>query len=121
MDDCGGGYSESVAEMCDELQNGSLPLLIGKMVNTFKKAKTGAFHCSLVKSLTPLRKPNLDLKKNVFPATPNGREEAGTSRDCFIFNPSLLDSNQIQSNGQSAKDEKSQQVENKAAARLDPR
>lgn len=28
MDDCGGGYSESVAEMCDELQNGSLPLLI---------------------------------------------------------------------------------------------
>jgi E3 ubiquitin-protein ligase HERC2 len=34
--------------MCDELQNGSLPLLIG---------------------------------------TPNGREEAGTNRDCFIFNP----------------------------------
>lgn len=28
MDDCGGGYSESIAEMCDELQNGSLPLLI---------------------------------------------------------------------------------------------
>lgn len=28
VDDCGGGYSESVAEMCDELQNGSLPLLI---------------------------------------------------------------------------------------------
>ena len=28
MDDCGGGYSESVAEMCDELQNGSLPLLL---------------------------------------------------------------------------------------------
>ena len=23
MDDCGGGYSESIAEMCDELQNGS--------------------------------------------------------------------------------------------------
>jgi len=23
VDDCGGGYSESVAEMCDELQNGS--------------------------------------------------------------------------------------------------
>jgi hypothetical protein len=28
VDDCGGGYSESIAEMCDELQNGSLPLLI---------------------------------------------------------------------------------------------
>lgn len=36
--------------MCDELQNGSLPLLI---------------------------------------STPNGREEAGTSRDCFIINPAL--------------------------------
>ncbi|CAB3375688.1 Hypothetical predicted protein [Cloeon dipterum] len=48
VDDCGGGYSESIAEMCDELQNGSLPLLIG---------------------------------------TPNGREENGTNRDCFIFNP----------------------------------
>ena len=44
VDDCGGGYSESIAEMCDELQNGDslLPLLI---------------------------------------ATPNGRDEAGTSRD----------------------------------------
>ncbi|XP_076028585.1 E3 ubiquitin-protein ligase HERC2 isoform X2 [Oratosquilla oratoria] len=48
VDDCGGGYSESVAEMCDELMNGSLPLLI---------------------------------------PTPNGRDEAGTSRDCFLFNP----------------------------------
>lgn len=28
VDDCGGGFSESIAEMCDELQNGSLPLLI---------------------------------------------------------------------------------------------
>uniref|UniRef100_A0A1B0AIV8 HECT-type E3 ubiquitin transferase n=1 Tax=Glossina pallidipes TaxID=7398 RepID=A0A1B0AIV8_GLOPL len=28
VDDCGGGYSESIAEMCDELQNGSVPLLI---------------------------------------------------------------------------------------------
>ncbi|KAL2717183.1 E3 ubiquitin-protein ligase HERC2 [Vespula squamosa] len=28
VDDCGGGYSESIAEMCDELQNGSLPLFI---------------------------------------------------------------------------------------------
>ena len=44
VDDCGGGYSESIAEMCDELQNGDslLPLLI---------------------------------------ATPNGRDEAGTSRE----------------------------------------
>lgn len=48
VDDCGGGYSESVAEMCDELQNGSLPLLI---------------------------------------LTPNGRDEAGTNRDCFLLNP----------------------------------
>ena len=28
VDDCGGGFSESIAEMCDELQNGTLPLLI---------------------------------------------------------------------------------------------
>ncbi|CAH0559020.1 unnamed protein product [Brassicogethes aeneus] len=49
VDDCGGGYSESIAEMCDELQNGSLPLLI---------------------------------------PTPNGRDEAGANRDCFILNPS---------------------------------
>jgi E3 ubiquitin-protein ligase HERC2 len=42
-------HSESIAEMCEELQNGSLPLLI---------------------------------------LTPNGREEAGTNRDCFILNPS---------------------------------
>lgn len=28
VDDCGGGYSESIAEMCEELQNGSLPLLV---------------------------------------------------------------------------------------------
>ena len=48
VDDCGGGYSESIAEMCDELQNGSLPLLI---------------------------------------QTPNGREDSGVNRDCFIFNP----------------------------------
>jgi E3 ubiquitin-protein ligase HERC2 len=49
VDDCGGGYSESIAEMCDELQNGSLPLLI---------------------------------------PTPNGRDDAGPNRDCFILNPS---------------------------------
>lgn len=50
VDDCGGGYSESIAEMCDELQNGSLPLLI---------------------------------------PTPNGRDEAGTNRDCFLLNPAV--------------------------------
>ena len=49
MDDCGGGYSESIAEMCDELQNGSLPLLM---------------------------------------VTPNGRDESGANRDCFLFSPS---------------------------------
>ncbi|XP_076824506.1 E3 ubiquitin-protein ligase HERC2-like isoform X1 [Clavelina lepadiformis] len=27
VDDCGGGYSESIAEMCGELQDGSVPLL----------------------------------------------------------------------------------------------
>ncbi|XP_044756400.1 E3 ubiquitin-protein ligase HERC2 [Coccinella septempunctata] len=48
VDDCGGGYNESITEMCEELQNGSLPLLI---------------------------------------PTPNGREEAGANRDCFILNP----------------------------------
>ncbi|GFT97548.1 e3 ubiquitin-protein ligase HERC2 [Nephila pilipes] len=48
VDDCGGGYSESVAEMCDELQNGSLPLLI---------------------------------------LTPNGRDDSGTNKDCFLLNP----------------------------------
>lgn len=48
VDDCGGGYSESIAEMCDELENGSAPLLA---------------------------------------QTPNGRDEAGANRDCFIFSP----------------------------------
>ena len=50
VDDCGGGYSESIAEMCDELQNGSTPLLI---------------------------------------VTPNGRDESGANRDCFILNPAV--------------------------------
>lgn len=53
VDDCGGGYSESIAEMCDELQNGSVPLLI---------------------------------------PTPNGREDTGVNRDCFIFNPEATSS-----------------------------
>lgn len=48
VDDCGGGYSESIAEMCDELQNGSLSLLM---------------------------------------QTPNGRDDTGVNRDCFIINP----------------------------------
>lgn len=48
VDDCGGGYSESIAEMCDELQNGSVPLLM---------------------------------------QTPNGRDDTGVNRDCFIINP----------------------------------
>lgn len=60
VDDCGGGYSESIAEMCDELQNGSLNLLI---------------------------------------ATPNGRDEAGTSRDCYLLNPALSVSNSGSSGG----------------------
>jgi len=51
VDDCGGGYSESIAEMCDELMSGSVPILI---------------------------------------PTPNGRDEAGTSRDCYLLNPSPM-------------------------------
>lgn len=27
VDDCGGGYSESIAEICEELQNGSVNIL----------------------------------------------------------------------------------------------
>ncbi|XP_015113813.1 E3 ubiquitin-protein ligase HERC2 [Diachasma alloeum] len=53
VDDCGGGYSESIAEMCDELQNGSLPLFI---------------------------------------PTPNGRDDSGTNRDCFLLNPTAKSS-----------------------------
>ena len=57
VDDCGGGYSESIAEMCDELgDTGILPL---------------------------------------FMATPNGRDEAGTSRDCLLLNPSLTSPQQM--------------------------
>ncbi|XP_062306104.1 E3 ubiquitin-protein ligase HERC2 [Osmerus eperlanus] len=48
VDDCGGGYSESIAEMCEELQNGLTLLLI---------------------------------------VTPNGRDESGANRDCFLLNP----------------------------------
>merc|ERR1711963_275881 len=59
VDDCGGGYSESIAEMCDELQanNGSL---LGLLI-----------------------------------PTPNGRDEAGTSRDCYLFNPTLTSSHHL--------------------------
>lgn len=53
MDDYGGGYSESITEMCEELQNGSLPLLI---------------------------------------PTPNGRDDTGANRDCFILNPAVKSS-----------------------------
>lgn len=49
VDDCGGGYSESIAEMCEELQGGIAPLLI---------------------------------------RTPNGRADAGASRDCLLLDPS---------------------------------
>lgn len=48
MDDCGGGYSESIAEICEELQNGLTPLLI---------------------------------------VTPNGRDESGANRDCYLLSP----------------------------------
>lgn len=51
------GYSESIAEMCDELQNGSLPLLV---------------------------------------VTPNGRDDTGTNRDCFLLNPNAKTAQHIQ-------------------------
>jgi len=59
VDDCGGGYSESIAEMCDELQanNGGL---LGLMI-----------------------------------PTPNGRDESGTSRDCYLFNPTWISQSQL--------------------------
>lgn len=53
VDDCGGGYSESIAEMCEELQNALTPLLI---------------------------------------VTPNGRDESGANRDCFLLNPAAKSS-----------------------------
>ncbi|PWA14371.1 hypothetical protein CCH79_00011118 [Gambusia affinis] len=53
VDDCGGGYSESIAEMCEELQNSLTPLLI---------------------------------------VTPNGRDESGANRDCFLLNPAAKSS-----------------------------
>ncbi|XP_077975128.1 E3 ubiquitin-protein ligase HERC2-like isoform X2 [Styela clava] len=56
VDDCGGGYSESIAEICDELENGSVPLLT---------------------------------------QTPNGRDEAGANRDCFVLKPPLPESEDI--------------------------
>lgn len=59
VDDCGGGYSESIAEMCDEL-----------MTTT---------------STTSLLIP-----------TPNGRDESGTSRDCFLLNPTLRSPHHMQ-------------------------
>ena len=57
VDDCGGGYSESVAELCDELTSLAVPLLI---------------------------------------QTPNGRDEAGTSRDCLLLNPALRTPHHLQ-------------------------
>lgn len=48
LDDVGGGYSESISEMCDELQSGKLNLLVD---------------------------------------SPNGRDDVGINRDCFIFSP----------------------------------
>ena len=64
VDDCGGGYSESIAEMCDELMGSQVILLL------------------LLLLLPPPLVPLLI-------ATPNGRDEAGTSRDCFLLNPAL--------------------------------
>jgi E3 ubiquitin-protein ligase HERC2 len=59
VDDCGGGYSESVAEMCDELQQAGI---------------TGL---------------------NLLIGTPNGRDEAGTSRDCYLLNPALTSAHNL--------------------------
>ena len=62
VDDCGGGYSESIAEMCDEL------MTVGG---------SGVHNNPLASLLIP---------------TPNGRDESGTSRDCFLLNPTLRSS-----------------------------
>lgn len=48
MDDVGGGYSESISEMCEELHA---------------------------------------LKVRVLIQTPNGRDDVGVNRDCFLLNP----------------------------------
>ena len=72
VDDCGGGYSESIAEMCDELN-------------------------SLTTNAVPALSNNDSMGAScagggvgaILIATPNGREESGTSRDCLLLNPSL--------------------------------
>ena len=46
MDDCGGGYSESIAEMCDELQNCSLLKLLIVMPNG--REELGSAHLFLL-------------------------------------------------------------------------
>lgn len=68
VDDCGGGYSESIAEMCDELN--SLTATAVPLSNNDMGASCGGGGPILI-------------------ATPNGREESGTSRDCLLLNPSL--------------------------------
>ena len=45
VDDCGGGYSESIAEMCDELQEGVLSLLAATPNN---RDEAGASRDSMV-------------------------------------------------------------------------
>ncbi|KAK2149980.1 hypothetical protein NP493_2872g00003 [Ridgeia piscesae] len=46
VDDCGGGYSESIAEMCDELQNGSVALLWRLPMAVTSRAPAATATCS---------------------------------------------------------------------------
>ena len=66
MDDCGGGYSESIAEMCDELMQVMMMMMMMIMTMMMMQGHV-----------------------NILIQTPNGRDEAGTSRDCMLLHPSL--------------------------------
>ena len=67
VDDCGGGYSESIAEICDELMQ------VKSNINTAGYSHDARFQGHI----------------NILIPTPNGRDEAGTSRDCMLLHPSL--------------------------------
>jgi len=80
VDDCGGGYSESIAEMCDELVQTSAGSGAGASGSAGGPSGQMAGPC-----LLPLLIP-----------TPNGRDESGTSRDCYLLNPSLRSPHHMQ-------------------------
>ena len=75
VDDCGGGYSESIAEMCDELNSLTTTAVPAMSNNDMGTSCVGGAGGGGVGA--------------ILIATPNGREESGTSRDCLLLNPSL--------------------------------